>query len=229
MSVQPVGRQPLFILLILTSILAACQTPNTPLPTQPKPVVALPQPTDPPSTAPSPTDVPRPTRTPKPTPTLPAVDEMRCIPLDGERVSGVVAGVIDGDTITVQVGITSFTVRYLGVDTPETNVTPPERMGPEAKARNRELVSGKRAILVADPEADDIDRYNRLLRYVIVGDVFVNYQLVREGLARYYASEFSCGPTIFQAEQDARADDVGLWGPILNQRLAPKALIPKPG
>ena len=39
-------------------------------------------------------------------------------------MTGVVAGVIDGDTITVQSGFLSWTVRYLGVDTPETNVVP---------------------------------------------------------------------------------------------------------
>jgi micrococcal nuclease len=159
------------------------------------------------------TRTPKPTFTPKPSPTLPDLDILACLPPDGERVTGVVAGVIDGDTIVVQSGFLSWTIRYLGVDTPETNVQPAERMGLEAKARNRDLVTGKRVILIADPEAGDTDIYDRLLRYVVAGDTFVNYQLVREGLARYYASDFSCGPLIFQAEMDARADDLGLWGP----------------
>ncbi len=160
-----------------------------------------------------PTRTARPTRTPRPTPTLPALAVLSCIPAEGERASAVVAGVIDGDTIEVLIGLLSFRVRYLGIDAPETNLTPAERMGPEATARNRELVSGRRVVLVSDPEADDQDRYGRLLRYVIVEDIFVNYQLVREGLARYYASEFACGATIFQAERAARAGRSGLWAP----------------
>ncbi len=208
----------LLVCLFLSLFLAACRTSAPPTAASPvasptASVTPAPTATHTPTETPLPSRTPRPSRTPKPSPTLPAVEVMSCLPPDGERVSGVVAGVIDGDTIVVQVGLTSFTVRYLGVDTPETNVTPPERMGPEATARNRELVSGERVTLVADPEADDTDRYDRLLRYVIVGEVFVNYQLVREGLARYYASEFSCGPTIFQAENQARSDRVGLWAP----------------
>ncbi len=164
-----------------------------------------------PSATLEPSRTPRPSLTPRPSPTLPDSELFTCLPAEGERVSGVVAGVIDGDTITVQVGIQSFTVRYIGVDTPETNVVPAERMGLEAKSRNRELVTGKRVILVSDPAVGNTDRYNRLLRHVIVEDIFVNVQLVREGLARYYPGENACGEAIFAAELDARSDHVGLW------------------
>jgi micrococcal nuclease len=155
--------------------------------------------------------LPPPTRTPKPTPTLPAGVDFTCLPADGGRVSGVVAGVIDGETIVVQVGFQMFTVRYIGIDTPETSVEPPERMAVEARARNRDLVSGSRVTLVADPEVGNTDIYNRLLRYVVVDDVFVNVVLVREGLARYYASENACGAVFFAAENQARSDHSGIW------------------
>ena len=220
---MPSNRTGLILLLILWTLLSACGATATPEPMTPSPT-ATPTETAPALTStttvlPSPTitltqsRTPRATLTPKPSPTLPDVVIMACLPADGSRVSGIVAGVIDGDTIVVQVGLISWTVRYLGVYTPETNVEPPERFGLEAKTRNRELVTGRRVILVSDPEAGETDIYDRLLRYVIVDDIFVNYQLVREGLAHYYASEFSCGPTIFQAEREARSDNIGLWGP----------------
>lgn len=178
------------------------------------PPAGSPAPADSPSPEPPvPTLAVTPTETPRPSPTVPAGGDFACLPPDGERVSGIVAGVVDGDTITVQVGIQKWTVRYIGVDTPETNVVPAERLGLEAKGRNRELVSGERVTLVSDPQAGNTDIYDRLLRYVIAGDVFVNVQLVREGLARYYASEMACGAAIFAAEEEARAADVGLWGP----------------
>ena len=116
-----------------------------------------------------------------------------------------------GDTIRVQVGLQSFTVRYIGMDTPETSGSAPEFMGPEARARNRELVSGERVTLISDPEVGETDIYNRLLRYVVVDDVFVNVTLVREGLARYFAGEMACGEQIFAAENEARSDHVGIW------------------
>jgi endonuclease YncB( thermonuclease family) len=66
---------------------------------------------------------------------------------------------------------------------------------------------------VSDPNDNDVDQYGRQLRYVIVGDIFVNYTLIREGLAFLYSSPIQCGPFFFQAWEDARADKVGLYAP----------------
>ncbi|MEK6221461.1 MAG: thermonuclease family protein, partial [Chloroflexota bacterium] len=138
-----------------------------------------------------------------------------CIPLDGKRESGIVVRVIDGDTAEIKVGLLTYTVRYIGIDTPETkkegvSVQP---WGPEATARNRELVSGKRVTLIRDPKNDDQDIYGRLLRYIIVDETFVNYQLVREGFAFLYISGHTCGPFFFDAYEAAQAEKVGLFTP----------------
>ena len=92
------------------------------------------------------------------------------------------ASVIDGDTIALENG---ETVRYLGVDTPETvNPTKPVQCyGPEASEANRQLVGGKRVRLERCP---DRDQYGRLLRYVYVDGVFVEAELVRGGYAYVY-------------------------------------------
>ncbi len=173
---------------------------------------AAPSPTAEPKLPPTATH-PAPTAPGEPTPTLPSGSDFDCLPPGGTRDSAVVAGVIDGDTITVLLRGLTFTVRYIGIDTPETNIQPPEPWGPEATARNREFVSGERALLVGDPEVGNTDRYNRLLRYVIVGDLFVNAALVREGLGRYYPGGNACGALIFAAENAARAAGAGMWGP----------------
>jgi micrococcal nuclease len=207
--------------MVVFLTLVSCRSPQAPAATTPAALPPSPSTTTSPrpsqtpeSTATlEPSRTPRPSPTPKPSPTLPGGEIFACLPADGARIGAIVAGVIDGDTITVQAGIQSFTVRYIGIDTPETNVVPAERMGLEAKTRNRELVSGQRVILVSDPAVGNTDRYDRLLRHVIVGNIFVNVQLVREGLARYYAGENSCGEVIFAAEFEARADGVGLWNP----------------
>ena len=82
------------------------------------------------------------------------------------RESALVTRVIDGDTVEVSLNGESQTVRYIGIDTPETKhpSKPIECFGPEASQFNEELVSGKQVLLEED--VTDKDRYGRLLRYV---------------------------------------------------------------
>jgi endonuclease YncB( thermonuclease family) len=85
--------------------------------------------------------------------------------------------VIDGDTIDVEINGERQRVRYIGMNTPERN----EACFDEATQANVELVKGKTVMLVKD--VSETDRYDRLLRYVYVGDTFVNEELVRLGYA----------------------------------------------
>jgi len=201
-------RRILFAGMICSWLLGACTQTPAPTPTV-IPVTLTPSPGYTPSNTPLPSPTSKPSRTPKPSPTLPAVPEAGCIPTDSERISGIVTRVRDGDTIEVSASPFMYTVRYIGINTPE--IHPIALLGPEAAARNRELVSGKRVTLVRDPNNDDLDRYNRLLRYVIVEDTFVNLLLVREGLAFLYPSGHSCGLEFTNAYLAAQADKVGLF------------------
>ena len=94
-----------------------------------------------------------------------------------------VVRVIDGDTIEVDLDGWRYTVRYIGINTPETNR--PSRgvefYGPEASARNRELVEGKTVRMEFD--VSSTDRFDRLLGYVYVDDEMVNATLISEGFA----------------------------------------------
>lgn len=121
-----------------------------------------------------------------------------------------VSQVIDGDTIEIGGG---KTVRYIGIDTPET-VDPRREVGcfaKEAAGKNKELVLGKKVRLEKD--VSETDKFGRLLRYVYVDSVFVNDQLVRQG----YAFAVSFPPDIKyqeqfrQAEREARENNRGLW------------------
>jgi micrococcal nuclease len=95
-----------------------------------------------------------------------------------------VTRVVDGDTIEVEIGGVEYDVRYIGIDTPETvhPSKPVECFGPEASARNKELVRGKTVGLEKD--VSETDRFGRLLRYVWVGEEMVNAVLVRDGYAQ---------------------------------------------
>ena len=134
-----------------------------------------------------------------------------CIPNNPPQ-TGKVVDVVDGDTIKVlldQDGQT-YTVRYIGMDTPE-YTSQVEFYGSEAATKNVELVFGKTAQLIKDVSETDV--YGRLLRYVIVDNIFINYELVAKGYANTasYPPDIACIPTFQGAEQQARATNLGLW------------------
>lgn len=95
----------------------------------------------------------------------------------GSGETGRVVRVIDGDTIDVDVNGETIRVRYVGVNTPERD----EPCYQEATDANRRLVENKTVRLERD--TSDTDRYDRPLRYVYVGDTFVNWELVEDGYA----------------------------------------------
>ena len=128
--------------------------------------------------------------------------------LDGESVK--VARVVDGDTIEVEGG---QTVRYIGINTPET-VHPQktvECFGREASNKNKELVEGK--FVQLEKDISETDKYGRLLRYVYVDGVFVNELLVKEGFAHAssYPPDIKYQDLINSAQEEARSHNKGLW------------------
>jgi micrococcal nuclease len=95
--------------------------------------------------------------------------------------SGVVAEVIDGDTIVLASG---EKVRYLMIDTPEITNGKSECFGAEARTFNQEYVLGQDVELTYDVECTD--KYGRLLAYVEAPDGEVNTLLVSRGFACAY-------------------------------------------
>ena len=133
-------------------------------------------------------------------------------------LTGRVTRVVDGDTVKVKLANRARirTVRYIGVDTPET-VKPGEPVqcfGKQASSFNKRLVEGRRVRLVIGRERTD--RYGRLLAYVFVsgrGNRFVNAELLRRG----YARTLAIPPNTDRAgrfavlERRARNGRRGLW------------------
>jgi len=144
-------------------------------------------------------------------PVLTTGSSFSCINATPARTtSGVVTKVVDGDTIHVRIGDADYTVRYIGINAPE-DAMKKEWLGSEATTRNKELVAGKNVTLVKDVR--DTDRYGRLLRFVFVGDVLVNFELVREGYAQAtpYSPDISCKQLFYDAQLLAQQEDRGLW------------------
>jgi micrococcal nuclease len=127
---------------------------------------------------------------------------------------GRVVRVVDGDTIRVRLdGGRIERVRYIGVDTPESVKpgTPVQCFAKKASHFNASLVSGRQVTLKTD--AEERDRYGRLLAYVYADGRFVNRELV----ARGYARTLTIPPNVAHADEfarlarRAREAGVGLW------------------
>ncbi len=115
--------------------------------------------------------------------------------------------IIDGDTIEVSINGRPYSVRYIGVDTPEPN----QPFGYESAQKNQALLSGKQISLEKD--ISDTDRYGRLLCYVYADGLFVNAELVRQG----YASVATFPPDVkyqdyfLKLQKEAQESGRGLW------------------
>jgi len=124
-----------------------------------------------------------------------------------------VTRVIDGDTIEVDIDGTIYKVRYIGLDAPELDDERPEfcALAQEATRLNRELVEGKTVRLEKD--ISETDKYERLLRYVYVDGIFVNAELVRQGLAwaEVYEPDTKYQDYLEELETEAEQADKGIW------------------
>ncbi len=126
-----------------------------------------------------------------------------------------VSQVIDGDTIELDTG---QTVRYLGIDTPETRrregekwVYDPDAYAEEAKEFNRGMVEGKSVSLEFDIQ--QTDKYKRFLAYCFVDGEFVNARLLEEGFALLYTSppNVKYADVLVKKQEEARRNNKGLW------------------
>jgi micrococcal nuclease len=154
--------------------------------------------------------MPSPTAPPLPTSTLASTALAACIP-NTQPQNATVVDVVDGDTIKVMLddGLI-YPVRYIGMDTPE-DTSQTEFYGAQASAKNMELVYGKTVTMYRD--VSEVDGYGRLLRYVFVGDIFVNYELVAQGFAeaKEYPPDTACASYYSNAQQIASASRMGVW------------------
>lgn len=103
------------------------------------------------------------------------------------------------------------------MDTPESD----EKFFNESTDINRNLVEGQGVTLIKD--VSETDQFNRLLRYIFVGDTFVNYELVAQGYASAatYPPDVACSNLFVETEQKARDSELGLWAPMPTATASP--------
>jgi endonuclease YncB( thermonuclease family) len=156
------------------------------------------------------THSPLPTITDTPLPTALLTTITGCLPQDTIIERGLVVNVVDGNTIEVNIGGLEYRVGYLGIDAPELD----EHGGIEALAMNQDMVAGKTVTLIKD--ITNVDEHDRLLRYVLVDEIFVNYELIISGYAivASFHSVYTCAQAFMTAQWNAMQASVGLWGII---------------
>ena len=116
-------------------------------------------------------------------------------------ISGV--EIIDGDTFRLANG---DTVRLIGIDAPELS-QPGGKMSREYLTH---LLLGKPITL--EKGSEDRDNYNRLLRFVYIGNLCINEEMIRQGYAEArYLPENPIRDYYLQLEIQAEFTKAGLW------------------
>ena len=123
-----------------------------------------------------------------------------------------VTKVFDGDTIEIEGG---QKVRYIGIDAAEVYPTI-QCFSEEALAKNKELVLGK--VVRIEKDLSETDKYGRLLRFVYIGDVFVNDELTKDGFTKVMTvpPDVKNKDQFLQSEKYAEENNLGLWGKCQN-------------
>lgn len=127
-----------------------------------------------------------------------------------------VTKILDGDTIQVKIGKEIYTIRMLGIDTPET-VDPrkkPQCYGKEASDKTKELLTGYSVTIKTDSTQNILDKFGRILAYIDREDgLSINQYLLQNGYAREYTydKKYEKQNTFKTLETNAKEEKLGLW------------------
>lgn len=129
-----------------------------------------------------------------------------------------VVKVIDGDTVILNINGVNQTVRLIGINTPET-VDPRkdvECFGVEASNKAKEILTNQKVAIESDSSQGDKDKYNRLLRYVVLSNgTNFGKMMIQEGYAYEYTYDtaYKYQSEFKQAQTEAQNAQRGLWSP----------------
>ncbi len=128
--------------------------------------------------------------------------------------------VVDGDTVVLDMGGKSVTVRLIGLDTPE--VVDPKKpvqcYGPEASKEAHAKLDGQVVRLETDPTQGQFDKYGRTLGYVFLSDgADFDELMIRQGFGREYTYKkaYRYQAEFKAAQLQAQVERLGLWSVCL--------------
>jgi len=133
-------------------------------------------------------------------------------------VDVVVTSVADGDSFRADAPTGEIEVRLLDINSPELD----ECFGQPAKEALIELIEGRTIGLATEPE---LDQFDRVLARAIVNGEYVNLEMVRSGHSLVVSEGSSDHETLIEAEEAARASEIGLWAGDVCGAVGPRATL----
>ena len=128
---------------------------------------------------------------------------LACQPPEEGILKGKIVSVADGDTVILLTDNDErVKIRLLGIDAPERG----QDYGTKARQYLNDLCYQKQVIV----HYTEKDQYDRILGVLYVGDMNVNEEMVRQGLAWYY-SHFVTDHRLDSLEQLARKEKLNIW------------------
>lgn len=132
-----------------------------------------------------------------------SLQETASHPLDKRVVTGRAVRIIDGDTFVLLMDNDFDTrVRLDGIDCPERR----QAFSQRAKQTLSDLIFDQEIKVYYDKK----DGFGRVLGEVYIGNVNVNHEMVRKGMAWHFV-KYSDDETLARLEREARRDRVGIW------------------
>lgn len=125
-------------------------------------------------------------------------------PLAQADFSGRVVRVIDGDTVSVLSGNKMYRVRLNGIDAPESK----QAYGQRSKQSLIALAAQKNVLVISNKQ----DRYGRYLGTIMNGNLNINAEQVKNGMAWAYRFHGrALDEAMLALERKAYSTGVGLW------------------
>ena len=126
---------------------------------------------------------------------------------------------VDGDTARFIMNKEEIKVRFLAIDTPETNHPKKgeEPYGREAKEYTcNKITNASKIELEFDDNSDKKDKYNRYLAWVFVDDSLLQSELVLNGYARvaYLYGDYKYTDILNENMEKAKKDEVGIFSKV---------------
>ena len=135
---------------------------------------------------------------------------------NSERIEVVYYSGIDGDTAKFKLNDEIVTVRFLGINTPESEgpYREEEAYGKEASNNTKKkLENAKKIEIEYDSNASSKDKYDRILAWVWVDDKLIEEELIKEGYAKTYMLQdnYKYADILKKAEKQAKESKIGIW------------------
>jgi endonuclease YncB( thermonuclease family) len=129
-----------------------------------------------------------------------------------QTYEGKVIKVTDGDSINIMYEGKTLRIRLAEIDAPERG----QPFGKKSKEALADYVAGKEVQVVEI----DIDRYERIVGQVYLGDLWVNGALVRGGYAYVYP-KYATSKQLYEYEAEAQESKAGIWKLPESERIKP--------